>query len=448
MQPDIDNAIVIGGGMAGLMAARMLSFRFRRVTVIDRDQLPEEAVNRPGAPQGHHVHVLLSQGRRILNGLFPGFEEELYRNGAMAFDSGADFQWLTPAGWAPRFQTGLTLFAASRPLIEWVARRRVTAQANVRFLEASSVTGLVRSPEGQVAGVSLRCAAGSEETLSAGLVVDTSGRSSHVPEWLEAMGRRRPAETRVDGRLAYASRTYRRDGRMDWQACFSQAAPPANCRTGLAFPIEGNRWIVTLAGGGGDHPPAGEEGFRAFARSLPNPGVAAVVDSAEPLTPIVTHRGTVNRWRHYERLSMPAGMAVLGDSFCAFNPVYGQGMSTAAMGVELLAECLDRGQMPGFHRALAKKLETAWMFATGEDLRYPGAVGGSVGMGLKIMHAYTDRVIAASTQDHDVRLNLLRVMHLLEGPGVLFSPRIAWKALRGPSPDSRPGTGHATRLAS
>ncbi|MDX1978993.1 MAG: hypothetical protein SFV51_01895 [Bryobacteraceae bacterium] len=422
-------AIVIGGSMAGLMAARVLSSRFDEVTVVERDRFPEDVKNRAGAPQGQHVHVLLIQGRRILERLFPGFEEELCRGGAVVFDSGADFKWLTPGGWAPRFPCNLPLFAASRALIEWVVRRRVMAQPNVRVIQGVDVSGVTCAPGGGVSGINLRYRSdGHLEHIGGAMVADGSGRGSKMPEWLEAVGYGRPAETKVDGHLAYASRTFRRTAGADWRAAYSQAAPPENNRTGLVFPIEGDRWLVTLAGGGGDHPPTDEEGFRAFARSLPNPEIGAIVESAEALTPIVANRGTHNRMRHYERLRLPDGLAVLGDAFCAFNPVYGQGMSTAALGAELLGHCLDRRALAGFHINLARRLKTAWMFATSEDMRYPGAEGGQAGWRLRMMHAYIDRVIAASTGDRNVRLKLLQVTHLLEEPGILFTPPVAWKA--------------------
>jgi 2-polyprenyl-6-methoxyphenol hydroxylase-like FAD-dependent oxidoreductase len=422
-------AVVIGGSMAGLMAARVLSDHFSSVTVVERDRYPAHSDCRPGVPQASHVHVLLRRGQLILEDLFPGIREEYVRRGADFFDSAADFAWLTPAGWAPRFQCGWPFLAASRPLLEWVVRKQLERIPQIEFLQGAAAVGLCQDAVSRkITGVHLESRSGENvpSAIEADLTVDASGRSSLASDWLARLGYERPLETVVDGHMGYASRIYRRSGvpDTDWRASYSQAAPPAIRRIGLAFPIEEDRWIVSLAGGGGDYPPSEEKAFAAFAQSLPNPDIYRVITTSEPLSPIRSHRGTQNRLRHYENVKMPEGFVVMGDAACAFNPVYGQGMSTAAMGAQLLQECLYRRRLDRFQRELTRRLQPAWMFATSEDVRYPGAEGAAMNLSTRLMHRYFDGVLDRSLQDRKTRADFLQVLHMLRPPSLLFRPRV------------------------
>src|SRR5262245_41368516 len=151
------HAVVIGGSMAGLLAARVLSGSFTRVTVLERDCYPEDPGPRKGLPQARHLHVLLTRGRRILERLFPGFSNELIAHGANRIDAARDLAWLTPAGWGPRFDCGLDYVACSRDLIDWAVRRRVAALPNLTVREDVDVTGLTASADGRaVSGVRVR----------------------------------------------------------------------------------------------------------------------------------------------------------------------------------------------------------------------------------------------------------------------------------------------------
>jgi 2-polyprenyl-6-methoxyphenol hydroxylase-like FAD-dependent oxidoreductase len=312
------------------------------------------------------------------------------------------------------------------------------------------VTGLLPDADGNgVAGVRLRPQNQpngkglAEEQLLADLVVDAAGRGSRVPQWLEALGYDRPQETMINAHLGYASRIYRRPPRFqdDWKGIFVQAAPPDSTRGGVCFPIEGDRWMVTLVGGDRDYPPTDEAGFTDFARSLPSPMIHDVIRDAEPLTPIYRYRATENRLRHYEKLSRwPEKLLVMGDAACAFNPVYGQGMTTAALGVETLDRCLSEqrrrrpnGDLAGLARRFQKKLakvnKAPWTLATGEDYRYRETEGGKQDWATRIMHRYMDRVLRLSTEDAAVRLVLLEAFNLMKLPTALFQPGILARVL-------------------
>jgi 2-polyprenyl-6-methoxyphenol hydroxylase-like FAD-dependent oxidoreductase len=445
------HAVVIGGSMAGLLAARVLASHFELVTIVERDRLPAEPVPRKGVPQAHHVHALLPRGRLILEDLFPGFTEDMQAAGALLADVGRDLAWLTPAGWGVNFDAGIPFVMGSRGLIEWVVRHRVAALPRVAFLQGRDVTGLLQDAHGTgVAGLRMRRrgADGQEaadEVIHADLVVDTSGRSSRAPEWLEAIGYSRPEETVVDGRIGYASRIFEpsRNRRFDFKGLFVQAAPPDVLRSGLVFSIEGGRWLVTLIGLGGDHPPTDEQGYLEFARSLRTSRLYEAIKDATPCSPILGFRKAENRLRHYERMRRaPENFLVVGDAACAFNPVYGQGMTAAAIGVMTLARCLREQlrRQPGFdmtglarrfQKELARVNADVWMMATGQDFRVRETIGGPAPRSARLMHRYMDQVIRLSTQDPAVCKRLLDVFGLLEPPSSLFRPWMVTRVVKG-----------------
>jgi 2-polyprenyl-6-methoxyphenol hydroxylase-like FAD-dependent oxidoreductase len=425
--------------MAGMLAARVLADHFTNVIILERDVYPRDPMPRDGVPQARHLHALLPRGHAILEELFPGITADWMEAGADLLDAARDFAWLTPGGWGVRFTSGLHMIAASRPLIDDVVRRSLIARPNVTFLERTAVDGLVTDPcRRNVTGVVARSLDSPKtNTLVADLVVDASGRMSRAPQWLAKLGYEAPPETVINAQIGYASRSFRRDpsSSRNWKAVFIQADPPDRPRAGIAFPVEGDRWIVTLSGGGGDYAPTEEASFLEFARSLPQRHVFDLITSSQPLGPICGYRRTENRRRHYERLNrFPGGFVVMGDAACGFNPVYGQGMSVAALAAMELRRCLA-AHRPGtlakpFHRAQARVCAPAWTLATGEDIRYRNVEGGSAGAADKLMHWYVRHVMQAATHDPGARYTLLTVMALVAYPAALFRPEIVWKVLR------------------
>jgi 2-polyprenyl-6-methoxyphenol hydroxylase-like FAD-dependent oxidoreductase len=265
------HAAVIGGGMSGLLGAQALRDHFAAVTLVERDRLPDRPDFRKGVPQARHLHTFWAGGLRAVEQLLPGIEADLIAAGACPVGFPTDVRWLTPVDrWMGRFPATQRLASASRILIEWVVRRRVQQTPGIRFLTGHEVRSLRLDRHGDIGGLAVRArdnGAGFE--LPADLVVDASGRGSTLPDWLEALDRPRPLESSVDAFLGYASRTYAipKDFRADWKSTYIQAAPPRHSRGGIMMPIEGNRWIVTLLGGGRDYPPTDDAGFLGFAEA-------------------------------------------------------------------------------------------------------------------------------------------------------------------------------------
>jgi 2-polyprenyl-6-methoxyphenol hydroxylase-like FAD-dependent oxidoreductase len=433
-----NRAIVIGGSMAGLLAARVLVDHFGEVVLVERDRLPENAEFRAGVPQSRHLHVLLVRGAQLLEQFFPGFRAELVGAGAAIVNWPRDLLWLGAAGWGQRFDLNFSLICARRELVEWRVRQRVLASARLRLVQEHDVTELLATPDGgSVRGIRLHSRAdGSTHELDASLVVDASGRGSRAPEWLQALGYPAPRQTVVNAFLGYASRQYEPPlgFQADWRALFLQAKAPHTTRAGGLFPIEGGRWIVTVAGVGRDYPPTDDEGFLEFVRGLRTPILYEAIKDARPVTPIAGYRRTENQLRHYAELRrFPERLVVLGDAACAFNPIYGQGMSVAAESALVLNDWLSQAEPSlAFQRRLASSVATPWLLATGEDYRYPTTEGGRRDLSTRLMHRYFDRLIQVALVDPVVSRAFLNVLHLLAPPKVLLQPRIVARALRGP----------------
>lgn len=460
------HAIVIGGSIAGLLAARVLADAFDRVTILDRDHFPAHPASRGGAPQAHHTHVLLARGQQVYEQLFPGFADELAAEGAPRLEWGYDTLLYTLGVWLPRIHTGLSTSMCSRDLLEFTVRKRVAAHPNVETLEGRDVTGLLATESGsRVTGVRTRLRPHARESsttasgegdsgpsdtagsMGADLVVDASGRSSRTPEWLKELGFPPPSETTVNSFLGYASRLYSPPPgyHSDVKSFILRGRGKLIQRGGVLYPIEGDRWLVTLAGAARDYPPLEDAEFLKFAETLGDPPLLyQAIKDAQPISPIVGYQRTDNRWRHYEHLErFPDNFVVLGDAVCAFNPVYGQGLTVAALDALTLQRCVkeQRGRTGNLHnlegmalpfqRELVKNLETPWLMATNEDFRYPETQGAKPGRLTHLLHRYFDRVVVSSSKNVDLFRAFVLVSNLLKPPSMLFSPGIAAQALLG-----------------
>ena len=435
MSEHTDHAVVVGASMGGLLAARVLSETFASVTVVERDHLSTDAVPRRGVPQGRHAHGLLARGREVLEELFPGLTDELVGLGVPSVDLQAGFRWVNGGRQLHQAPSGLMGLGVSRPLLEAQVRARVRAVPTIDVLDGCDAAGLVASEDRErVTGLRVlrRAADSSEQVLAADLVVDATGRGSRGPRWLESLGYPAPETEQVHIGLAYASRSYRRD--LTGPGGAAIAGTVAHPRGGVMIAQEDDRWIVTFGGMLGDTPPLDHEGYTAYAATLPSPAIHEVIRDAEPLSDPLLYRYPVSARRRYERLGrFPAGYLVFGDAISSFNPVYGQGMTVAAVEALRLRACLAEGTGNLARRFLpdaARVVDTAWDISVGGDLRFPEVVGPRTRK-VRAVNAYLERLHVAAERDPAVGRAFLRVVNLIDRPESLLAPGVALRVLRG-----------------
>ncbi|MGB3635667.1 MAG: FAD-dependent monooxygenase [Rubrobacteraceae bacterium] len=435
------DAVVIGAGVSGLLAARVLSDCFGRVTVLDRDRLEDGPEPRKGVPQGRHLHSLAVRGSELLEGFFPGLDQELAVAGCPDVDQAGDTVTDVPSGRLPRFRSGVVMRAVSRDLLEWRIRRRLLSNPKVRFVPRREVTSLLQDKtSGRIAGVSTRLRGGDgAEDFVADLVVDASGQGSRMPRWLKELGIEAPRETVVDAGLGYATRWYRVPEGFDggWKSLAVLPQWPEAPRGGSLRRVEGDRWTAVLIGIGEDHQPPNDDGaFLNFARSLPSPTIAAALENAEPISPAYGYRRTANRRRHYNSLhAMPENLLVIGDAACVMNPSYGQGMTLAALSAQALEKSLRRkrgltGLAAEFHKRQKKAVAPSWTTSAGSDAQWSAAGLEELGSPQRLAHRISEEVFRMAVGDREVTRTLLEVKNLVKPPRALLRPGILFPALR------------------
>lgn len=432
-RPAGEHAVVLGASMAGLVATRVLSERFSKVTLVDRDELPESGEQRVGVPQGHHAHGLLCGGLATLEELFPGLTDALASDGAPVGDPAYNGRWFSGGSYVRRISSGLVGVAVTRPTLEGHVRSRVLALPGVVLRQGYDARGLATSGRGnRVSAVRLGrrgSPRADEEEERADLVVDATGRGSRTPAWLTALGYPEPHDETVKVGITYTTRFFRRPvGDADDVYVTNVTAHPPNRRIGVALAVEGDRWQVTLAGYLGEQAPPDADGFSSWAAGLPAPDLHELISAAEPIGDAVRTRFLASRRMRYERLrAFPQGLVVMGDALCSFNPVYGQGMSVAAAEAALLGSCLDAGGIDGvgrrFFRAARPLVDVPWDIAVGGDLRFP-EVEGRRGARVRLVSSYLSRLLPATASDPTVARAFHEVANLTTGPAALLHPRI------------------------
>jgi 2-polyprenyl-6-methoxyphenol hydroxylase-like FAD-dependent oxidoreductase len=424
-------AVVIGAGMAGLTAAGALADHFGKVVVLERDSLPSEPMHRAGTPQARHVHGLLFSGQCALNELFPGFEQDLVRAGAVPLKAGLDVRVERP-GYDPFPQRDLGWcgYAASRPAIEHAVRQRVESRANITLCQRCRVEEVLPNGEA-VTGVRYENE-GASVTISADLVVDASGRGAPTLGVLRSLGRPEPEETSIGIDLGYGTCIFNipDDASTDWKGVMTFGQAPHDSRGGLMLPLEGNRWMLTIGGRHSDVPPGDEKGFLTYAKALRTPTIYNAIRHAKRLDGVARYGFPESVRRHFERLdSFPRGLLPIGDAICCFNPVYGQGMSIAAMEACLLKRLLDNSGKSGdpiaelastFFQEMQALIETPWSVAT-LDFAFPQTRGrrpADIEMTLKFGMALT----RLAAEDPAIHKLTLEVQHLLKPRSVYREP--------------------------
>jgi 2-polyprenyl-6-methoxyphenol hydroxylase-like FAD-dependent oxidoreductase len=430
-------AIVIGAGMSGLGAARALADHFEQVTVLERDTFPADPVPRPGVPQSWHLHGLLGGGLRAFSELFPDFETDLIGADGVPVRAGLDFLFEIP-GYDPfpRRDLGWVTYAMSRPLIEQVVRRRVERHANITLRQGCRALEIAAGPDGASAsGIRYETKEGRQETLAAALIVDASARGTLTLAFLKSLGRPMPEQTRIEVNEGIASALFAVPDNFssDWKGVFTIPAARESSRGGIMVRVEENRWMVTLFGRHGEWPPGEGKKFLGYAQSLRTSTIYSAIKDAKPLRDVVRFGFTENLLRHFGRLDLfPRGLLPIGDALCRFNPMYGQGMSVAAMEAALLRRILSAlaaeqdplGKLaPAFFAEAQVLIETPWAISAVPDFIYPETKGDRPA-DLESALRFEGAVARIAARDPAVHKLMVEVQHLLKPRSVYREPAL------------------------
>lgn len=418
-------AVVVGGSLAGMLAARAVSPHFDEVIVLERAVLGDEPAPRRSAPQTFHVHVLLKGGENAMEELAPGFRDAIRASGSVEIHPGRDFHSASELGVAEPFETQMRAQGQSRWLLEHCLRERVMGMTdNLELRCGVTVRGLLHdAAAGVVRGVMIETD-GERSELGCDLVVDASGRGEGAVRWLGALGLPVPEIEEVKVDFGYASAVVRlaEDPERTWKGAVCGNLPREGARGGVLLPMEGGLHICSLGGRAGDYPPEDVEGFVEFTATLPNPTLHDALAGAEFVGPVARLIYPANRLRHYERMgdALPAGFVPVGDALCSFNPTYGQGMSSSALQARTLARTLaERAPGEDLRTLVQRHLDGAaevvrlpWRQANYNDFLYPTTEGDRSMFSEEEM-AYRTQVAIAALKDDYVRDLSSAVQNLL-----------------------------------
>jgi 2-polyprenyl-6-methoxyphenol hydroxylase-like FAD-dependent oxidoreductase len=442
-----DHAVVLGGSIAGLFAARVLAETYHSVTIVERDQLALDG-HRRGVPQSHHVHALLARGRVVAEELFPGLTSELTDAGGISGDILENVRRYFQGRVLPRARVGHTAVSASRPLIEGVLRRRVLSLPNVSVVDGHEIVGICSTVDGQrITGARVTSLYGlGSRILPADLVVDCTGRGSRCQRWLADLGFTPPSEDRIAINMTYASCLFAMPPEaLGDDMLVMVPRHPTQLRGGAMQRIEGGQALVTLHGVRGERPPLDPAAFAEYALALPVPDIHDAIRAGKPIGRPAPYRVPTYLRRRYEYLSaLPAGLLVAGDAVCVFNPVYGQGMSVAAVSLLALRDELSRGDEPDprrFFAHLAGLLDAAWGLSVGADLATPGISAelaetpdGQPPRGTGLTGEYLAALQRGAADDVELAKALVRVNALVDPPSALLQSDIVERVARVPAP--------------
>jgi 2-polyprenyl-6-methoxyphenol hydroxylase-like FAD-dependent oxidoreductase len=415
------HAVVVGGGIGGLLAGLVLRRRFERVTIVERDRSSERPAPRRGAPQGRCLHMLMAEGLRVIEALVPGSSAQLERAGAVPFDVGAEAALRLPAGWLPRVPgSGITMLACSRELLEHTLRARVRAVPGLRLVEGRTVRGL-RAEGGRVIGVRVDGGepppGGEPVDEAAELTVVATGARSALARWWAALGLPPVPRTVVEARHHYVSRWFEIPAGFDdgWKLLSITPAPGVPWG-GAIFAAEGGRWGMVLLVPRQEPVPTSDAELLGACERLVDRRLYDALASARPLSPIVRHEHTDSRLEHFERVAgWPEGLVIVGDAVCMLDPYFGLGMTACARGIAALAEHRF-GEPTACHRfqqRLAVLDDAPWRLVTAGTLAdEPGDA------------YYRRSLLHLAPRSPELTRVLLRRMHLLDPPDALERPEV------------------------
>ncbi len=420
-------AVVIGSSMAGLLAARACADHFKEVLLVEQDTIDQTGSHRKGVPQDHHVHILLTRGYRALEAYFPEVIPQLKERGAIAGDLGQLLKWHCEGGYRPRCLTGMQTMMLSRPLLEHTVREALLSYDNVQLMAGTKCQGFLRE------GNSVIGIATNKGNLQAELTIDTRGMASKLSAELEDMGYSRPVEEKVRVNVKYTSCLFPRPEGYTTFLNINTSAP-LNSKHGTIQPIENGRMILTVQGRSNDEAPRDTTSLKEYTRALENLEIYEMVKDLTPLSDVRSYHIPYVRWIHYERMKeFPEGLLPLGDAVCRLNPVYGQGMSSAAIQAQVLEEVLQKKGHQSiwktYFRRVAGAVKTPWELTVTEDFKFPETQGVPPKMPSFLLK-YFNKLNRVVNQDEVIYRSFAKVLNMMSEPTILLRPSIVWRVLR------------------
>lgn len=440
------HAIVIGSGIAGLCTAQVLCRYFKEVTVLERGAEPRAKQPRKEVPQGYHLHALLKGGEQALEQLFPGITQAMIQDGSTRINGTKDLKWFHHGVWKKRFEGELSVLLQSRSFLEGHVRLQVEQNPHIRFrYNMMALQPIYDASQNMIIGIQVKEVVSSQPTnLYADMVIDASGYGSMFHQWFTLRDYNCPEEkVKID--LCYVSQIYQLDvtKQRDWSTLLVYPSAPLEKIGGAISYIEGNRHIVTLLGYDSDLAHSVLQDTRKFinfTKKLPQETIYNELQGSKPLSEIKVYNVPYIVRHHYENVKdFPQRFLFIGDALCRFDPVFGQGMSVAAMEALELDDCLQREWKESkristhltkrFYRKVSKVIDPVWKMILIEDFRYRH-VAGKKPIGLSFLQWYTRRIFLRSSQNTDIYNTFIYVMNLLRPASTLFSPSILYKTLR------------------
>lgn len=430
-------ATVIGAGIAGLLAGWVLSRRMDHVTVIERDALPDQPAYRSGVPHSRHVHILLKRGLDVLQGMFPGFKEELIAAGAVQANATTDVFLVFPKGALPKFPSDLDFISCSRELLEFTLRKHILHKAkNLTLITNAKVQSLTFTRDS--APELVYEVDGEIHKITDTLVVDASGRNSNTVKWLTANGFPAPREDSISPYLGYSSQLFKDVAMPPGSGtCIVFAKSPSHPTGGVVIPIEHNQYLATFYGFSRHYPPQDAAEFIRFAEGFQHPAVANALRGATAISDLKVFRKDQNSYRLFGKggeSGWPRHFLVIGEAVCSFNPVYGQGMTMAAEAALVLQQALasagDDAWACRTQRKMTDAYKPAWEISCQEDLRWPETEGKQASLAVRFAHRYTDKVNTVACRDPETARAYLSVLHMVTPVHSLLTPSFLWRILR------------------
>ncbi len=424
--------VVIGCGIAGILAAMAAAPHSDSVVLIERDDSEAMGEARKGIPQAHHAHTLLASGRAAIEAICPGVLADLLAAGANPVDFCADFAFFHFGVWKSRCTSAYSGSLQTRYMLERLLWQRLCLLPNVTLLSRTVVSAI--SLAGGASCVSGVCTHSLADRATAylpcDLLIDASGRGSRIPNLLAGFGIAPPQEERLRLDLRYASAHYALPPQTTrpWQALLIYPKAPSGRRAGYIFATEENRYLVTLAGYFGDAPGVDHDAFLQFARTLEHHQIYHELQRSTPLTPVRSFRFLEQRRRRYDWVpGMPQGFIAVGDSVCTLDPLFGQGMSVAAAQAVTLGTFLTSGlnteaAWQVLWRDLIKPTTVPWLLTSSEAFRYPEVEGRRSPLH-RLLQWYAARVFVASASDATVYQRFMGLMHLTSSLHSVCTPR-------------------------